>query len=61
MTEETFWQIIKDSELKSNGDLDTQLEILQTKLELLSPDEIISLRNKYLWTTHKNKQLKRLD
>ncbi len=41
MDERTFWKLIEESKAESKGDSFRQLEILQSKLERLSPTEIV--------------------
>jgi hypothetical protein len=54
MDEEKFWQLIESSQTENN-DTDAQLEILQEKLEALSPDEIIAfdrIFDKFYWQSY---------
>jgi hypothetical protein len=42
MDNNTFWKLIDLSRRESDGDREAQIEVLQTKLAALSPDEIVA-------------------
>ncbi len=44
MNEDQFWDIIETAKLESEGDGEVQLEILQTKLNALKPDDIMGFQ-----------------